>query len=357
MGAGGGKMPRSKAEEKAMVTGYLKDSQTKFKGLYLKRTPDTQKLSDYGLVRTLGTGSFGRVLLVKEKAGGSAAEFKALKILEKKKVVKLKQIEHTLNEKNILAAIDFPFLINMVGSFKDNSNLYMVLDFAPGGELFSHLRRAGRFPEKRTQFYAGQIVLALEYLHHLKIIYRDLKPENLLFDNAGYLKITDFGFAKYVEGRTWTLCGTPEYLAPEIILSKGYTKAVDWWAIGVLIFEMAAGYPPFYAERPLQIYEKIVAGKVKYPMHFSKELRELLRNLLQGDITRRYGDLVNGVNDVKDDKWFEATNWVALFYRSVVPEFVPSSKGPGDTTHYDQYEEQPIPQTATVMYPAEFDSF
>ena len=267
---------------------FLKEAQTKFKALYLKRTPDTQKLTDYGLVRTLGTGSFGRVLLVKEKAGGSSAKFLALKILEKKKVVKLKQVEHTLNEKNILAAIDFPFLVNLTGSFKDNSNLYMVLEFAPGGELFSHLRRAGRFPEKRSQFYAGQIVLALEYLHHLKVIYRDLKPENLLFDNQGYLKITDFGFAKYVEGRTWTLCGTPEYLAPEIILSKGYTKAVDWWAIGVLIFEMAAGYPPFYAERPLQIYEKIVAGKVKYPMHFSKDLRELLRNLLQGDITRRY---------------------------------------------------------------------
>uniref|UniRef100_A0A8C3FSV4 cAMP-dependent protein kinase n=1 Tax=Chrysemys picta bellii TaxID=8478 RepID=A0A8C3FSV4_CHRPI len=171
-------------------------------------------------IKTLGTGSFGRAMLVKHRETGNHY---AMKILDKQKVVKLKQIEHTLNEKRILQAINFPLLVKLEYSFKDNSNLYMI-------------------------------ILTFEYLHSLDLIYRNLKPKNLLIDQQGYIKVMDFGFAKQVKGQTWTLCGTPEYLAPEIILGKV--------TLGVLIYEMAAGYSPFFADQPIQLYKKIVCGKV-----------------------------------------------------------------------------------------------
>ncbi|XP_071117714.1 cAMP-dependent protein kinase catalytic subunit alpha-like isoform X1 [Haliotis cracherodii] len=336
------------------VKQFLAEAKEQFTAKWEKPAVANACLDDFDRIKTLGTGSFGRVMLVQHKA---TRNYLAMKILDKQKVVKLKQVEHTLNEKKILNAIDFPFLVKLEYSFKDNTNLYMVLEFVSGGEMFSHLRRIGRFSEQHARFYSSQIVLTFEYLHSLDIIYRDLKPENILIDTNGFVKVTDFGFAKRVKGRTWTLCGTPEYLAPEIILSKGYNKAVDWWALGVLIYEMAAGYPPFFADQPIQIYEKIVSGKVRFPSHFSGDLKDLLRNLLQVDLTKRFGNLKNGVNDIKTHKWFNTTDWIAVYQKKVEAPFVPKQKGPGDSSNFDEYDEEPLRISSTEKCAKEFADF
>ena len=260
-------------------------------------------LSDFELRDTLGTGSFGRVRLVrfigtsppdaseKAKFDEYHDNYFALKILKKSEVIYLKQVEHVKTEKHILEVISHPFIVNLLGAFMDPKNLYLMMEYIIGGEFFSHLRKMGRFPNDTSKFYAAQITLVFEYLHSLMILYRDLKPENLLLDKDGNCKVTDFGFAKKVEYRTWTLCGTPEYLAPEIILSKGHGKAVDWWALGILMYEMLAGYPPFYDEDPLGIYQKILEGKIKFPWHFDRHSKDLIKKLLTADLTKRLGNL------------------------------------------------------------------
>ncbi|CAD6997676.1 unnamed protein product [Ceratitis capitata] len=262
---------------------FLEQAKEEFEDKWRRNPTNTASLDDFERTKTLGTGFFGR------------------------KVVKLKQVEHTLNGKRILQAIQFPFLVSLRYHFKGNSSLYMVLEYISGGEIFPHLSKVGRFSELHSRFYAAQIILAFEYLLYLDLTHRDLKPENMLIDSRGYLKVTDFGLANHVTGRTWTICSFSEYLAPEIILSKGYNKAVDWRDLGVLVYEMAAGYPPFFADQPIQLYEK------------------------QVDLTKRYGKLKAGVNEV------EAPS-------------IPRCKGPGDTSNFDDYKEEALRISSTEKW-------
>eukprot|EP01013_Petalomonas_cantuscygni_P007014 TRINITY_DN184_c0_g1_i1.p1 TRINITY_DN184_c0_g1~~TRINITY_DN184_c0_g1_i1.p1 ORF type:complete len:342 (-),score=73.22 TRINITY_DN184_c0_g1_i1:834-1859(-) len=298
--------------------------------------PDSSgwKLSDLVLKETLGTGTFGRVRLCQHKDSG---EFYAMKILKKAEVVRMRQVEHILSEKAVLEEICHPFIVNLMCTFSNETRLYMVLDYIPGGELFSHLRKALKFPSDVSKFYAAEIVLAFEYLHSLDIVYRDLKPENLLLDARGHIRITDFGFAKRVVDRTFTLCGTPEYLAPEIIQSRGHGKAVDWWALGILIFEMMVGYPPFFDESPFRIYEKILEGRLAFPRWVDSRAKDLVKGLLTTDATRRVGNLRRGVQDVKKHKWFSGVDWDLLLARRI-PAPIPIRIGSsGDSRYYDSY--------------------
>jgi protein kinase A len=244
-------------------------------------------------------------------------QFYAMKILKKRKVVEEKQVDHTINERDILLSISSPFIVSMDYYFKDNSRLYMLLEFVPGGEMYSQLKKSGQFCESQSRFYASQLLLALEYLHNLNIVYRDLKPENILFDVNGYIKLTDFGFAKRIKGRAWTHCGTSQYLAPELILSKGYNKSVDYWALGVVLYEMVAGSAPFYDKELILLYEKIISGVFHYPPHFTAELNDLLRSLIQVDLTKRLGNLKGGIHDIKSHVWFSSVDFMAIYQKEV----------------------------------------
>jgi len=301
-------------------------------------------LLDYQVDKTLGTGSFGRVLLCQKKG---QTGLQAVKIISKERVIKMRQIEHTMNEKNILFCTYNPFIVRLYDYFQDVKNLYMVLEFVNGGEMFTHIQKQKRrrFTAEQTRFFAAETVLAFEYLHNLDIIFRDLKPENMLIDDRGHVRLTDFGFAKRVEDKTWTMCGTPEYLAPEIIVNKGYNHAVDWWAVGVLIYEMRCGRSPFEARSQLEMFKKISKRDFKYPRDFTDEEQGLIGGLLQVDLTRRLGAMHGGVEDIKKQKYFggmSASDWQAMYERKIPSPYVPKTAGPSDTSNFDRYEEEDV---------------
>ncbi|KOB65170.1 Catalytic subunit of protein kinase A [Operophtera brumata] len=273
-----------------------------------------KSIDDYDPIRTLGTGSFGTVILVRDI---TSFTFHAMKVMDKTDVIKKKNVKQIHLEKKILQCANFPFVISIDFTCKDNLYLYFILPYEAGGELYTLIKRLGMLSEPLSLFYAAQMVLALEYLHHCSVIHRDVKPENILLNERGYIKLGDFGFCKIVKNRTWTLCGTPEYLAPEIITSKGYTFSVDWWATGVLIYEMCAGYPPFYSSDPMKLYEKVLTGQFKTPECMSSMCKSLVKGLLEVDSMKRLGSLKAGVYDIKSHLWFNEIDWQSILHQKV----------------------------------------
>jgi len=300
------------------------------------KSPVKVDLKEYEMLQTLGAGSFGRVRLAKHKSSGN---YVAIKALKKAEIIRIKQVDHVISENNILGAISHPFIVNMYGFSQDNRYLYFVLEFIAGGELFTYLRGVGRFEPPQACFYAAQITLIFEYLHSKNVVYRDLKPENLLINTDGFMKLTDFGFAKIVDGRTYTLCGTPEYLAPEILLNKGHGKAVDWWTLGILLYEMIAGIDPFNDDDPMAIYQKILKGKVVFPKGFDKDAKSLVKHLLVADLSKRYGNLKARAQDVKNHRFFDNINWKLMMDKKVQVPYTPTVKSAGDTSNFTEYPE------------------
>ena len=265
-------------------------------------------LEAFTTICMLGKGSYAKVLLVRKKDND---QIYALKILSKKRVYEKQHERHVLTEKEILVKMNnCPFLVKFFYSFQTIKKLYFVLEYCPGGELFTLIQKKRRLTEGQARFYTCQMVLALEALHGNDIIYRDLKPENVLLDADGYIKITDFGLSRQnvVNDDAKSICGTPEYLAPEVVFRQKYGKPVDWWTLGCIVFEMITGLPPFYKNNRQELFEGIKYENPKLPTFISQEARALISGLLTKDPTKRLGSLKGGA-ELREHPWFNGVNW------------------------------------------------
>uniref|UniRef100_A0A8C7HAJ8 Serine/threonine-protein kinase Sgk1 n=1 Tax=Oncorhynchus kisutch TaxID=8019 RepID=A0A8C7HAJ8_ONCKI len=282
------------------------------------------KPTDFDFLKVIGKGSFGKVLLAKRKLDG---KYYAIKVLQKRVILNRREQKHIMAERNVLLKnMKHPFLVGLHYSFQTTDKLYFVLDFVNGGELFFHLQKEQTFPEPRAKFYIAEMASALGYLHSLNIVYRDLKPENILLDSEGHIVLTDFGLCK--EGisqaeTTSTFCGTPEYLAPEVLRKQPYDNTVDWWCLGSVLYEMLFGLPPFYSRDTHEMYDNILHKPLMMRPGASNTAWSLLQALLEKDGTHRLGSR-DDFNEIKAHYFFSEINWDDLEQRKVPPPFTPN---------------------------------
>ncbi|XP_029933856.1 cGMP-dependent protein kinase 1-like isoform X3 [Myripristis murdjan] len=299
------------------------------------------RLVDFNIIDTLGVGGFGRVELVQLKS--EEAKTFAMKILKKRHIVDTRQQEHIRSEKHIMTEAHSDFIVRLYRTFKDSKYLYMLMEACLGGEVWTILRDRGSFEDSTTRFYTACVVEAFAYLHAKGIIYRDLKPENLILDSRGYAKLVDFGFAKKIGfgKKTWTFCGTPEYVAPEIILNKGHDISADYWSLGILMYELLTGSPPFSGPDPMKTYNIILRGidMIEFPKKITKNAANLIKKLCRDNPSERLGNLKNGVKDIQKHKWFEGFNWEGLRKGTLTPPIIPDVSSPTDTSNFDSFPE------------------
>jgi len=297
--------------------------------------PDLDYFKD-NTIGVLGTGAFGTVTLVVDR---EKKESYALKAIKKIQIVNLGQQTHITNEKKIMQMLDNRFLVNLRRTYKDTWRVYFLLDVCLGGELFTILRKMRAFDESTARFFTGCVTEAFDYMHTLDVIYRDLKPENLVLDTDGYLKITDFGFAKVVPNKTFTLCGTPDYLAPEIVTGQGHGKPVDWWTLGVLIYEMIASYPPFFDDEPMMTYRKIISCKLKFPKCLSSDSKTIISRFLNPHPMKRLGIIKGGTDLVRKSPWFGDFKWRLLRDGEMPCPIATTVRSYDDMGNFDKFEQ------------------
>nr|CAD7441670.1 unnamed protein product [Timema bartmani] len=297
------------------------------------------KLTDLRILATLGVGGFGRVELV-QIAGEPSRSF-ALKQMKKSQIVETRQQQHIMSEKEIMGEANCDFIVKLFKTFKDRKYLYMLMESCLGGELWTILRDKGHFDDSTTRFYTACVVEAFDYLHSRNIIYRDLKPENLLLDVNGYVKLVDFGFAKKLQhGRkTWTFCGTPEYVAPEVILNRGHDISADYWSLGVLMFELLTGTPPFTGADPMKTYNIILKGidAIEFPRNITRNATALIKKLCRDNPAERLGYQKGGISEIQKHKWFDGFNWEGLINHTLIPPIIPQVRSVVDTGNFDDY--------------------
>ncbi|KAL1405855.1 Serine/threonine-protein kinase [Vanrija albida] len=295
------------------------------------------KPSDFEFLKLIGRGTFGRVFQVRKK---DTKRIYAMKVLSKKEIVAKKEVAHTIGERKILQrSLECPFLVGLKFSFQTEKELYFVTDYKCGGELFWHLQKEGRFSEDRARFYIAELVLALEHLHKYNIVYRDLKPENILLDATGHIALCDFGLSKpdlTNDQLTNTFCGTTEYLAPEVLLDeKGYGKHVDFWSLGVLLFEMCCGWSPFYAEQTQEMYRLICYGKIRFPKHvIGDDGKQFVKGLLNRNPQNRLG-AKRGAAELKEHPFFKSIDWDLLYKKQITPPFKPIVDSDESVANFD----------------------
>jgi len=370
-GGADGKRASSRTKSPGMLSGMLRGllgrSRGEGSGVGDHDMDRGLTVNDFDLLKVVGKGAFGKVMLVRKKSGSDGGEVYAMKVLKKSMIAAKGQVEHTKAERSILCEIRHPFVVCLQYAFQSEEKLYLITDYYSGGSLFYHLRKSRGFSENRAKFYAAELFLALQHLHDHHIIYRDLKLENVLMDHEGHIALTDFGLSKnqvddVFESQLTTFCGTAEYIAPELLKGQKYGAAVDWWSFGILIYEMIGFRTPFFDKNRKLMFYGIINNEPTWQPHFSASATGIMKRLLAKSPTRRLGSGAEGANEIRNHKFFADIDFASLLVKTLKPPFKPDVKSLTDAkyvpkTYLNDTAQDSIDKSAKKSTNVDFEAF